>query len=97
MFADVAFEHLAHEAVYSAPHSRNLLEYGHAVRLLFERPFQCFGLSLDAANAREQLTEAAPQREHSLREVFNALRWIVLADSPWRLLPNDFLPWEAVY
>ena len=43
------------------------------------------------------MTEAAPQREHSLREVFNALRWIVRAGSPWRLLPNDFPPWEAVY
>jgi hypothetical protein len=24
-----------------------------------------------------------PHREHSLREVFNALQWIVLAGSPW--------------
>jgi len=29
--------------------------------------------------------------------VFNALRWIVRAGAPWRLLPNDFPPWEAVY
>jgi transposase len=43
------------------------------------------------------MTQHAPQREHSLREVFNALRWIVRAGSPWRLLPNDFPPWEAVY
>jgi transposase len=43
------------------------------------------------------MTQDAPQREHSLREVFNALRWIVRAGSPWRLLPNDFPPWEAVY
>ena len=43
------------------------------------------------------MTEDAPQREHSLREVFNALRWIVRSGSPWRLLPNDFPPWEAVY
>ena len=27
----------------------------------------------------------------------NALRWIVRAGAPWRLLPTDFLPWEAVY
>ena len=33
------------------------------------------------------MTQDAPQREHSLREVFNALRWIVRAGSPWRLLP----------
>jgi transposase len=39
----------------------------------------------------------APQREHDLREVFNALRWIVRAGSPWRYLPNDFPPWPAVH
>jgi transposase len=39
----------------------------------------------------------APQRRHALREVFNALRWIVRAGSPWRLLPTNFPPWEAVY
>jgi len=43
------------------------------------------------------MEETAPQRQHSLREVFNALRWIVRAGAPWRLLPNDFPPWEAVY
>lgn len=39
----------------------------------------------------------AKQRNHDLREVFNALRWIVRAGAPWRLLPNDFPPWPAVY
>ncbi|WP_429401713.1 transposase [Paraburkholderia sp. MM5482-R1] len=29
--------------------------------------------------------------------MFNALRWIVRAGAPWRLLPNDFPPWELVY
>jgi hypothetical protein len=43
------------------------------------------------------MTEAAPQRQHSLREVFNALRWIARAGALWRMLPNDFPPWEAVY
>lgn len=43
------------------------------------------------------MDEEAPQREHSLRDVFNALRWIVRAGAPWRLLPNDFPPWSAVY
>jgi transposase len=42
------------------------------------------------------LPETAGQREHPMREVFNALRWIVRAGSPWRLLPNDFPPWHAV-
>jgi transposase len=43
------------------------------------------------------MSEEAPQREHALREVFNGLRWIVRAGAPWRMLPNDLPPWEAVY
>ena len=43
------------------------------------------------------MNEAAPQREYPLREVFNGLRWIVRAGAPWRMLPNDLPPWEAVY
>lgn len=39
----------------------------------------------------------APQRRHDLRLMFNALRWIVRAGAPWRLLPHEFPPWEAVY
>ena len=35
------------------------------------------------------MTEDAPQRRHDLREVFNALRWIVRAGAPWRLLPHE--------
>jgi transposase len=41
--------------------------------------------------------EDAPQRTHELREAFDALRWIVRAGAPWRMMPNDFPPWEAVY
>jgi transposase len=43
------------------------------------------------------MTEQAPQRKHDLRVMFNALRWMSRAGAPWRLLPNDFPPWEAVY
>ena len=43
------------------------------------------------------ITTDAPQRHHDLREVFNALRWLVRAGAPWRMLPNDLPPWEAVY
>jgi transposase len=43
------------------------------------------------------MREDAPQREHPLREVFNALRWMVRAGAPWRLLPRDLPPWRAVY
>jgi transposase len=43
------------------------------------------------------MNEDAPQREHRLREVFNGLRWIVRTGAPWRWLPHDLPPWEAVY
>jgi len=43
------------------------------------------------------LREDANQRTHDLREVFNALRWLVKSGSPWRLLPHDLPPWPAVY
>lgn len=43
------------------------------------------------------MTEAAPQRVHPLRAIFNGLRWLVRAGAPWRLMPNDLPPWEAVY
>lgn len=41
--------------------------------------------------------EDAPQRDHDLREVFNALRWLVRAGASWRMLPHDLPPWQAVY
>lgn len=37
------------------------------------------------------------QRRHDLREVFNALRYLVRSGAPWRMLPNDFPRWEIVY
>jgi transposase len=43
------------------------------------------------------MTAEAPQRTHSLREVFNGLRWLVRAGASWRMMPNDLPPWEAVY
>jgi transposase len=42
------------------------------------------------------VTVAAPQRRHDLREVFDALRWLVRSGSQWRSLPHDFPPWAAV-
>src|SRR5918998_5729811 len=39
----------------------------------------------------------AGQRRHDLRAVFDALRWLMRAGAPWRLLPGDFPPWHAVY
>jgi transposase len=43
------------------------------------------------------MTQAAPQRDHSLRELFNALRYVIRYGIAWRAMPNDFPPWAAVY
>jgi transposase len=43
------------------------------------------------------LPEDAGQRVHDLRDVFDAARWLVRSDAPWRYLPADFPPWQAVY
>jgi transposase len=40
---------------------------------------------------------AAPRRRYELRVVFNALRGMVRAGAPWRMLPHEFPPWPAVY
>ena len=43
------------------------------------------------------MREDAPQREHSLREVFNALRYVARSGEAWRMMPNDLPPWPVVY
>lgn len=43
------------------------------------------------------MREDAPQRDYSLREVFNGVRYIVRSGASWRMMPNDLPPWEAVY
>jgi transposase len=43
------------------------------------------------------MKEDAPQREYSLRAIFNAVRSMVRAGCPWRLIPNDLPPWFTVH
>src|SRR5260221_659249 len=43
------------------------------------------------------LDEDALQRRYPLHEVFNAVRWIVRAGAPRRLLPTNLPPWPTVY
>src|SRR5215207_6357532 len=44
-----------------------------------------------------------PPRDHGrprawpLREVVNAISYILRSGCPWRLLPSDFPPWRTVY
>jgi transposase len=43
------------------------------------------------------MKEDAPQREHALRAVFNAVRYLVRVGCPWHMIPNDFPPSSIVY
>ena len=41
--------------------------------------------------------EDSQSRKHSLRELFNGVRYIVRTGNQWRCMPNDLPPWSAVY
>jgi transposase len=43
------------------------------------------------------MREDAPQRNHEMREVFNAIRYVVKTGCQWRMLPNDLPVWTAAY
>jgi transposase len=43
------------------------------------------------------MREDAPQRTHSLRDVFNGIRYVVKTGCQWRMLPHDFPDWTVVY
>src|SRR5579864_8284195 len=43
------------------------------------------------------MREDASQRDHPLRELFNALRYVIRYGIAWRAMPNDLPPWFAVY
>jgi transposase len=43
------------------------------------------------------MREDAPQRDYLLRDLFDALRYVVKTSCQWRYLPHDFPPWTAVY
>ena len=36
-------------------------------------------------------------RVHGIREILNAIFYLVKSGCPWRMLPNDFPPWKTVY
>jgi transposase len=42
------------------------------------------------------MKEDVPQRKYALRTLFNGLRSMVRAGCPWRMLPHDLPPWQAI-
>ncbi len=43
------------------------------------------------------MKEDAPQRQYTLRDLFDGLRYIVHTGAQWRWMPHDLPPWHAVY
>ena len=43
------------------------------------------------------MKEDAAQREYTMRGLFNAVRYMVRAGCPWRMIPNDLPPWYTVH
>jgi putative transposase len=58
---------------------------------LSDAEWSCLELHLPAPKA-----EGRP-RLHSLREILDAIFYVLRSGCAWRLLPNDFPPWKTVY
>src|SRR5918992_1314619 len=44
-----------------------------------------------------ELPRTVRMRAHSLRDVFDAIFYVLRSGCPWRMLPGDFPPWSTVY
>jgi len=60
-----------------------------------DRPLRCrvdpFAIFLPTPKAQGR------PRTHSLRDVLNAIFYVLKSGCHWRLLPHDFPPWSTVY
>jgi len=43
------------------------------------------------------LPKTIKTRAHSLREIFDAIFYVLKTGCPWRLLPGDFPPWQSIF
>ena len=70
--------------------------YGYSKTIPKRRFRRRVGICRSVSGSRSR--RRTPQRNHDLREeVFNGLRWVVRTGSPWRYMPHDLAPWQAVY
>lgn len=58
---------------------------------LSDAEWVCLKIYLPASKLPSRL------RAHSLRDVFDAIFYVLRSGCPWRLLPGDFPPWSTVY
>ena len=45
----------------------------------------------------EKILNDRRKRQHNLRNIWDAILYLVKTGCQWRMLPNDFAPWSAVY
>jgi len=45
----------------------------------------------------ENILDDKRKRKHNLREIFDAMFYLLKTGCQWRMLPNDFAPWNTVY
>jgi putative transposase len=45
----------------------------------------------------EKILNDRRKRQHNLRGIWDAILYLVKSGCQWRMLPNDFAPWSAVY
>ena len=60
---------------------------------LSETEWECLKVHLPV---HEKRSRGRP-RLHSLREILNAVFYVLKSGCPWRFLPRDFPPWRTVY
>jgi putative transposase len=58
---------------------------------LSEKEWACLKTHLPASKLPSRL------RAHFLRDIFDAIFYVLRSGCPWRLLPHDFPPWSTVY
>src|SRR5215203_177161 len=58
---------------------------------LRDKEWACLRVNLPGSKVLGRL------RAHSLRDIFDAIFYVLKSGCPWRLLPHDFPPWSTVY
>jgi putative transposase len=51
-------------------------------------------------NQWQVITKICPdnrKRKHNMKEIFNAIFYLLKTGCQWRMLPTDFAPWNTVY
>ena len=58
---------------------------------LSDEEWTCLKCHLPASKLPDKM------RAHALREIFDAIFYVLKSGCPWRLLPGDFPPWQTVF